>query len=100
MYNIKDVKMFRSNVVNSFKFINDNMLQKNIEIGIFNNCINECIIRKIVKKWDNEYFVLLYVIDNSEKIQWSSTSSITSTLSPVLRSYQSNAFLPFFSLFE
>ena len=61
MYEIQDIKSFRSNVTNSFEFINDTILQKNIEIGIFNNCINECMIRKIVKKWDNEYFVLIYV---------------------------------------
>ena len=61
MYEITNSKQFRNNVTISFDFIGNDKIQKNIEIGIFNNSINECNSRKIVKKWNNECFVLIYV---------------------------------------
>lgn len=33
---------------------------RNIERGIFNFALNEARQRKVVRKWDNKYFVLLY----------------------------------------
>ena len=33
----------------------------NIEIGVFNYAIKQSKIKKIVKKWDNTYFVQLYL---------------------------------------
>lgn len=34
---------------------------KNLEKGIYNYCINQSTERNIVKKWENQYFVQLYV---------------------------------------
>jgi hypothetical protein len=34
----------------------------NLEKGIFNYTLNEAKTRKIVKKWDNPYFVKIYVV--------------------------------------
>jgi transcription elongation factor S-II len=33
---------------------------KNLEIGIYNYALKEATSRKVVKKWDNPYFVQLY----------------------------------------
>jgi len=34
---------------------------KNLEKGVYNYCINQSTERNIVKKWENQYFVQLYV---------------------------------------
>jgi transcription elongation factor S-II len=49
-------KMFK----NKFKLDNDNLC-KNIEISIFNYTLREAGNKKIVKKWENKYFVQLYI---------------------------------------
>lgn len=85
MKTVKDPKSFRENVVNSIeksitnndkdkivsinksinKSKNKSILSKrsieNIEKGIYNFCIQTATKSFIVKKWDNPYFVLLYV---------------------------------------
>ena len=33
----------------------------NLEIGVFNHALKEAITRKVVRKWDNEHFVQLYI---------------------------------------
>lgn len=59
---IDNVDMFRANVRNKF----NNLLQNdknslNLEKGIFNYALKEAEQRKIVKKWDNKQFVLIYL---------------------------------------
>ena len=57
-------ELFRANVSNEFKKtfnISNESLCKNIEISIFNYTLKEAEAKKIVKKWENEYFVQLYV---------------------------------------
>ena len=60
---IKNPDEFRSKVVNNFK--NKFKLKekdcKNIEKSIFNYTINESKKKKIVRKWENIYFVQLYI---------------------------------------
>ena len=54
---------FRSNIRNKIKNVlnvSDNKAG-NLEKSIFNYCIQESKKKKIVKKWENEYFVQLYV---------------------------------------
>ena len=51
---------------NKIKEINVNFQIKynwafNLEKGIFNNCLEEASRKKLVKKWDNPYFVLIYL---------------------------------------
>ena len=59
---IADPKQFRSNVRDSLKKIIDNdIMCINLEKGIFNNAIRESKNRKIVRKWDNPNFIVLYV---------------------------------------
>jgi len=58
---IKNEDEFRANIRHhlSSKF-NDEKHGSNLEKGIFNYAIKEAERRKIVKKWDNKYFVLIY----------------------------------------
>lgn len=59
---IGDPKQFRSNIRREIenKIINTQKAA-NLEIGIYNYAINEADRRKIVKQWDNHYFVLIYI---------------------------------------
>lgn len=60
--NVLDPSSFRKNNSNSFKKFELNDIKcKNLEISIFNFAISEANKNKIVKKWDNPYFVMLYV---------------------------------------
>ena len=60
--NVSDPSSFRKNNCYSFKkFDLDDIKCKNLEISIFNYAISEATKNKIVKKWDNTYFVMLYV---------------------------------------
>ena len=61
MRKITDPELFRKNVAKSFEMIDKKTLQKNIEIGIFNYTLKECDNRKIMKKWDNPFFVVIYI---------------------------------------
>ena len=62
MKKVKDSVKFRNNVIETFnKVIDDEMLSKNIEIGIYNFTIKESNQRSVVKKWENPYFVLIYL---------------------------------------
>lgn len=52
---------FRGNIINEFNnFINNKKISKNIELSIYNYTIKECNKRQIIKKWNNEIFILIY----------------------------------------
>lgn len=58
---IKNPEIFRKNIVNKINsFVKNGKKSINIEKSLFNFTINEATQKKIVKKWDNEYFVLIY----------------------------------------
>jgi transcription elongation factor S-II len=59
---IENHETFRSNIRNKLaeKF-NDEKHGVNLEKGIFNYALKEAEQRKIVKKWDNPNFVLIYL---------------------------------------
>ena len=63
--NIKPVNNpedFRKNIVKYInKYIQNESYSTNIEKGIFNYSINKSNKEKIIKKWDNVYFVLIYI---------------------------------------
>ena len=62
MRTITNPSEFRTNVcVRLQRFILDENMCKNLEKGIYNYCIKEATERQIVKKWDNVYFVHLYL---------------------------------------
>lgn len=59
---IRDPIKFRENICDRFNAIlNEKTLAINIEKGIYNYSIKEASSKKIIKKWDNPSFVLLYV---------------------------------------
>ena len=53
---------FRSNIRKQIdKKLNNEKASNNLEKGIFNYALKEADQRKIVKKWDNKFFVQIYL---------------------------------------
>ena len=62
MRKISNPEEFRSNVRSELmKIIKNDKHCSNLEKGIFNYSLKESGNRKVVKKWDNPYFVQIYV---------------------------------------
>ena len=62
MRKITDIDTFRKNIQNKFEdLLNDESKSINLEKGIYNYAIKESNNNKIIKKWDNPYFVQLYL---------------------------------------
>ena len=63
MYTVTDTVHFRSKVAESFNifFGTHKKIPKNIEVGIYLYTLKECDRRKVIKKWNNNLFVTLYV---------------------------------------
>ena len=62
MRTINNPTLFRENITKQiFKLINNINIVTNIEKGIFNYAIKEATEHNILKKWNNQYFVLLYL---------------------------------------
>lgn len=59
---IENPDLFRANIRKKLneKFGNEKHAS-NLEKGIFNYTLKEAEQRKVVKKWDNKYFVLIYM---------------------------------------
>lgn len=53
---------FRESIVNKLNnIIKDKNISENLEKGIYNYTIMECEERKLIKKWSNHYFVVIYI---------------------------------------
>jgi len=62
MHAITEPDTFRNNISKKLEEIMENdKLAINIEKSVFNYTIQESNSRKIVKKWDNPYFVQIYI---------------------------------------
>jgi len=62
MYKISNSDNFRNNIRTKMStFIGDDNLCANLEKGVFNYAIKEANSKKIIKKWENPYFVQLYL---------------------------------------
>jgi len=62
MRKIENPEEFRNNVVNKLKIILKNdKLASNLEKGIFNYSLKHAEKINVVKKWDNSYFVKIYI---------------------------------------
>ena len=60
--NIKNSVEFRNNIRTKINEILKNEKNStNLEKGIFNYSLKEADTKKIVKKWDNKYFVQIYI---------------------------------------
>lgn len=59
---IENPDIFRNNIVLKIdKIINNKKHSLNLEKGIFNYSLKEANNKKVVKKWDNPYFVQIYI---------------------------------------
>ena len=59
---IENHALFRENVVKKIDVIlNNDKHSMNLEKGIYNYSLKEATRRKVIKKWDNPYFVQIYV---------------------------------------
>jgi len=59
---IANPEQFRSNIRGKLNLILENEKNSsNLEKGIFNYALKEATNRKVVKKWDNQYFVQIYL---------------------------------------
>tara|TARA_B100000424_G_C22850174_1_gene453408 strand:- start:434 stop:943 length:510 start_codon:yes stop_codon:yes gene_type:complete len=62
MYSISNPENFRNNVRSKLKkIIKTTKNATNLEIGIFNYCLKEATQKKVIRKWENKYFVQLYI---------------------------------------
>lgn len=66
--NLKNIKisnpeLFRDNMTNYFKkiLIDDYKICKNLELAIYNYSIQEAKKKQIIKKWDNNVFINIYL---------------------------------------
>ena len=62
MHKIDNPETFRQNVRNKLKLaiIDDPKIVTNLEIAIYNYAIKEATSKKILKKWENPFFLQLY----------------------------------------
>ena len=78
-YCVKNPELFRSKIgENLNKIIKNKKKAINIEKSIFNYCIQEAKNKKIVRKWDNRFFVQLYI----DKFR-----SINNNINPKFKTY-------------
>jgi len=59
---IENPEQFRLNIRGKLNEIIENEKHStNLEKGMFNYALKEASSRKVVKKWDNQYFVQIYI---------------------------------------
>jgi hypothetical protein len=59
---INDPENFRANVVKSlYNIIQNQKISENLEKGIYNYSLDVSEDKKIIKKWSNESFVVIYI---------------------------------------
>lgn len=59
---IDDSELFRNNIKQKLDiFFNNSSYSTNLEKGIFNWTLKEATNLKVVKKWDNPYFIKIYL---------------------------------------
>ena len=62
LHKINDPDEFRKNIISKFIFIlEDDNISSNLEKGIYNYCLDHAAKLNVVKKWDNSYFVKIYL---------------------------------------
>ena len=61
-HKIENPDVFRSNIRTALdKFFQNEKISTNLEKGIHNWTLKECLNRKVIKKWDNPFFVQIYL---------------------------------------
>ena len=61
---VKEPEKFRKNIVNNLNtIIKNNNISQNLEKGIFNYSIKEAKKQKIIRKWNNSYFIRKFLLE-------------------------------------
>ena len=61
MRTVSEPELFRNNIKEKLNLLLENETNaKNLEKGIYNYSLKEATNRKIIKKWDNAFFVQIY----------------------------------------
>uniref|UniRef100_A0A6C0D6P2 TFIIS-type domain-containing protein n=1 Tax=viral metagenome TaxID=1070528 RepID=A0A6C0D6P2_9ZZZZ len=62
MRKIENPELFRNNIRNKLKeFVDSEKKAINLEKGIYNYALKEATVRKVVKKWDNPFYIQIYL---------------------------------------
>ena len=62
MRKLENPDKFRQNICTKLnELVQDEKKSRNMEKGVYNYALKEATNRKVVKKWDNPYFVQIYV---------------------------------------
>lgn len=62
MYKVTNPEKFREHISEKlFEIINDRKIVANLEKGVYNYSLDAATKKKIVKKWENQYFVQIYL---------------------------------------
>jgi transcription elongation factor S-II len=62
MRKLENPEKFRQNICSKLnELVQDEKKSRNMEKGVYNYALKEATNRKVVKKWDNPYFVQIYV---------------------------------------
>ena len=62
MYKVTNPEKFREHISDKlFEIINNRNIVSNLEKGVYNYSLDAATKKKIVKKWDNQYFVQIYL---------------------------------------
>lgn len=62
MMKIENPETFRSNIISKIdEIIKDIKISRNIERGVFNFTLKESTTKKLLKKWENPFFVNIYL---------------------------------------
>lgn len=62
MYKVTNPEKFREHISdNLFEIIKNRSIVSNLEKGVYNYSLDSATKKKIVKKWENQYFVQIYL---------------------------------------
>lgn len=62
MYKVTNPEKFREHISDKlFEIINNRTIVSNLEKGVYNYSLHSASKKKIVKKWENQYFVQIYL---------------------------------------
>ena len=63
MIKVNDPETFRSKIIENLNaIIKNEKISINVEKSVFNSSLDHAKTQKVIKKWDNKYFVDIYVL--------------------------------------
>ena len=63
MIKVDDPETFRSKIIENLNaIIKNEKISINVEKSVFNSSLDQAKTQKVIKKWDNKYFVDIYVL--------------------------------------